>query len=244
VSGQRTPRPYFTPGKDPAPIVQEAGWAPGPVWTGAENIALTGIGYPELPARSQSLYRLSCSAHLLNLRQNKFERAVIFSDSKAAILSAGSTETVISTEARDCQVPIRHLKAKHEQIVLQWIPGHCQIAGNEHADALDKKGAKITQKHIRETSYHYWTTLTAAVPKCIQTWTRDKVIPKIMEARNSQNTRLAKKKGSCRISIVGWAWLLGYTSSPHWNPPRTLMHAMQLLRTHGQKPSRTMYRPA
>jgi len=26
-----TPRPYFTPGKDPVPILQEVGWAPGPV---------------------------------------------------------------------------------------------------------------------------------------------------------------------------------------------------------------------
>jgi len=26
-----TPRPLFTPGKDPVSIVQEAGWAPGPV---------------------------------------------------------------------------------------------------------------------------------------------------------------------------------------------------------------------
>jgi len=26
-----TPRPHFIPGKDPVPIVQEAGWAPGPV---------------------------------------------------------------------------------------------------------------------------------------------------------------------------------------------------------------------
>jgi len=25
-----TPRPHFTPGKDPVPILQEAGWAPGP----------------------------------------------------------------------------------------------------------------------------------------------------------------------------------------------------------------------
>jgi len=25
--------------KDPVPIVQEAGWASGPVWTGAENLA-------------------------------------------------------------------------------------------------------------------------------------------------------------------------------------------------------------
>ena len=32
-----------TPGKDPVPIVQEAGWAPGPVWTGAENLVPTGI---------------------------------------------------------------------------------------------------------------------------------------------------------------------------------------------------------
>jgi hypothetical protein len=30
-------------GKDPVPIVQEAGWAPGPVCTGAENLASTGI---------------------------------------------------------------------------------------------------------------------------------------------------------------------------------------------------------
>ena len=30
-------------GKDPVSIVQEAGWAPGPVWTGAENLSSTGI---------------------------------------------------------------------------------------------------------------------------------------------------------------------------------------------------------
>jgi len=65
----------------------------------------------------------------------------------------GSTETVISTEVRDCQVQIRQLKAKHKQIALQWIPGHFQIAGNEHADILAKKCAKITQTHIREASY-------------------------------------------------------------------------------------------
>jgi hypothetical protein len=34
-----TSRPLSTIGKDPVPIVQEAGWAAGPVWTGAENLA-------------------------------------------------------------------------------------------------------------------------------------------------------------------------------------------------------------
>jgi len=37
--GVVTPRPLFTPGKDPVSIVQEAGWASGPLWTGAENLA-------------------------------------------------------------------------------------------------------------------------------------------------------------------------------------------------------------
>ena len=43
----------------PVRIVQEAGWAPGPVWTCAKNFASTGIRFPDRPARSQSLYRLS-----------------------------------------------------------------------------------------------------------------------------------------------------------------------------------------
>ena len=57
-----TPRPLFTPGKDPVPIVQKAGWAPGPVWTGGENRDPTGIRSPDSPALSQSLYRLSYPA--------------------------------------------------------------------------------------------------------------------------------------------------------------------------------------
>ena len=54
----------FIPGKDPVPIVQEAGWAPGPVWTGAENLAPTGIWSPDRKACSQSLYQLCYPAHL------------------------------------------------------------------------------------------------------------------------------------------------------------------------------------
>jgi hypothetical protein len=41
------------------------GWgAPGPVWTGAENVAPTGIRSPDRPARSQLLYRLRYTAHI------------------------------------------------------------------------------------------------------------------------------------------------------------------------------------
>jgi len=50
VSGQR-----HAPGKTRSP-----GWAPGSVWKGADNLASTGIRFPECAARTKSLYRLSC----------------------------------------------------------------------------------------------------------------------------------------------------------------------------------------
>ena len=57
-----TPRSHFTPGKDPVPILQETGWAPGPVWTGGKSRPHRN-SIPDRPARSQSLYRLSYPVH-------------------------------------------------------------------------------------------------------------------------------------------------------------------------------------
>jgi hypothetical protein len=57
--GWSTPRPgRLYSGKDPVTIVQEAGGASEPVWICEENLASTGIRSPDLPARSESLYRL------------------------------------------------------------------------------------------------------------------------------------------------------------------------------------------
>ena len=71
-----TIRPLFTPGKDPVPIVQEAGWAPGSVWTGAEYLAPTGIRSPDRPVRSQSLYRLRYPVHTSSLRMTQYFRNI------------------------------------------------------------------------------------------------------------------------------------------------------------------------
>ena len=46
-----TPRPHFTPGKNPVLILQEAGWAPGPVWTGG-NFRPHRHSIPDRPACS------------------------------------------------------------------------------------------------------------------------------------------------------------------------------------------------
>jgi len=58
-----THRPHFTPGKDPVPIVQEAGWAPGSVWRCGKSRSHRDSTL-DRPARSQSLYRLSYRAHV------------------------------------------------------------------------------------------------------------------------------------------------------------------------------------
>jgi len=57
------PRPHFTPGKDSVPTVQEAGWAPGPVWRCGKPLPHRD-SIPGRPVRSQSLYRLSYPAHI------------------------------------------------------------------------------------------------------------------------------------------------------------------------------------
>jgi len=66
------PRPHFTPGKDPVPILQEAGWAPGQVWTGGKSRPHRD-SILDRPARSQSLYRLSYPAHNHGSRCLKYD---------------------------------------------------------------------------------------------------------------------------------------------------------------------------
>ena len=34
---------------------------------------------------------------------------------------------------------------EHRRVILQWIPAHCGIKGNEHADILAKQGANMEQ---------------------------------------------------------------------------------------------------
>jgi hypothetical protein len=71
VGGKRHAPAAFTPGTDPVPLVQEAGCVTGPDWIGTENFAPTGIRSPDLPARSESLYRLGCppkTVHLGNIK--------------------------------------------------------------------------------------------------------------------------------------------------------------------------------
>ena len=59
VGGQRHFPAALPTGKTRNPLYRGLSKSPGPVWTGTENLASTGIRPPDRPARSESLYRLS-----------------------------------------------------------------------------------------------------------------------------------------------------------------------------------------
>ena len=61
MSGQQHAPAALFPGKDSVPILQEAGWSPGLVWTGGKS-RLHQDSIPDRPARSPSLYQLSYPA--------------------------------------------------------------------------------------------------------------------------------------------------------------------------------------
>ena len=54
---------------------------------------------------------------------------------------------------------IRQLSQLQKKIVLQWIPSHCGITGNERADGLAKRGTEIMQTAMRKTSYYTAATI-------------------------------------------------------------------------------------
>jgi len=59
-------RPLYRRQRDPVSIVQEAGWAPEPVWKGVENLDPTGILSPDGSVCSESLYRRGYPVHKLS----------------------------------------------------------------------------------------------------------------------------------------------------------------------------------
>jgi hypothetical protein len=56
-----TPQPLYLPERDPVSIIQEVGWALGPVWMGTEYLTTNDIQSLACPICSKSLLSLCCS---------------------------------------------------------------------------------------------------------------------------------------------------------------------------------------
>jgi hypothetical protein len=68
VGGQHY-TPAALPGEEPVPVLQEAEWAPGPVWTGGKISFLTGFDTRTVQPVASGYTGYANAAH----RTNKFE---------------------------------------------------------------------------------------------------------------------------------------------------------------------------
>ena len=95
VGGQRHAPATLPSEKDPVPILQEAGWASGPVWTGAKNLTSTGIRSSDRSVRSESLYGLSYTGpnnELVYTRRVYAETYDLFCTIRHAVAQQGAVQ--------------------------------------------------------------------------------------------------------------------------------------------------------
>jgi len=79
---------------------------------------------------------------------NKKEQCVIFSDSQSCLEALDKQEFKFKA-IRDLALTVSSFLEDFgtTHLVLQWIPSHCDIPGNERADVLAKRGAAKEQPH-------------------------------------------------------------------------------------------------
>ena len=127
VVGQPHAPAASTPGKDLVPIVQEAGLAPGPVWTGGKSRPHRD-SIPDRPASSQSLHRMSYPDH--GCWKSRGSNEGVSGDGMPAV-------SQIPSFAVTCCL--------HLQCILNWAAaGSCDSLVSSY---------KPTRRHITEGSY-------------------------------------------------------------------------------------------
>ena len=65
-----------------------------------------------------------------------------------------SNAILASSDILECKNILRGLYDLSKQVVLQWIAGHCSIAGNELADYLAKQDVSILQTSRNAISFN------------------------------------------------------------------------------------------
>jgi hypothetical protein len=120
MGGQHHAPAALPPGKTRYPLHRRAGWAPGPVWTCAKNLAPTGIRSTDRPARRQSLYRLSYQAHSQISRQSANDGCKVVSSThrytsrtRGGLKKAQTSYAIPCSHLRSVAIPcgLRHLQS-------------------------------------------------------------------------------------------------------------------------------------
>ncbi|MGL5072521.1 MAG: ribonuclease H family protein, partial [Aeromonas salmonicida] len=130
------------------------------------------------------------------VRELPDKNIAIISDSKAAIQAIASKESM-DCEVRQCKVLLLRLYNESKEVVLQWIPAHCEVYGNEKADYLAKRGSKMPQvpKNLSHTAVkaHFSTAIKKKVQKEWVNKGKDKLWQEITtgNVKQHKNRRIA-----------------------------------------------------
>ena len=97
------------------------------------------------------------SAQIIENSQNDCPQVVFLTDAQS-VLEAYQNRKLPDLENKLYEI------SKEKNIVLQWIPSHCGIPGNETADQLAKQGAKQEQSD-RDATFEETKTLIKSIGK-------------------------------------------------------------------------------
>ena len=126
------------------------------------------------------------------------------------------------------------MTSKSAHIAVQWIPAHCDVAGNERADKLAKSGSKMEQTN-HPVSYREAKTL---VKRKFQNnfqqdhnYPSDDQVPHLQ--RSQQTTIFRLRTGHCRLRAHLYRLGLSHTPDcPCETGPHTPEHILQSCPLH------------
>ena len=79
----------------------------------------------------------------MRTRENAHNKVVIFSDALSVLQALPDPK---NKDLDNLATELEALQRSTEKTILQWIPSHCNIPGNEKADRLAKEGGKKEQQ--------------------------------------------------------------------------------------------------
>ncbi|XP_041375615.1 uncharacterized protein LOC121388376 [Gigantopelta aegis] len=111
-------------------------------------------GYLSINFRAEAC-ALPEAAKVLNLQDKRSPNTVFLTDCRSLLqsLQTHCGEHILLNIRRELQD-----MSKRTDIILQWIPSHCCVPGNEEADMLSKTGSKL-QQVSQPTSYSEVNTI-------------------------------------------------------------------------------------
>jgi hypothetical protein len=98
-------------------LVQEAGWAPGPVWTGAEILPDTCIRSPDRPVRSTAVSWILNTERPV-FRQSDFRAACGMKSRRSRLI--GCPFSVIACLLTPCSLRVLRSPSKRKERLLWW----------------------------------------------------------------------------------------------------------------------------